>query len=124
MRKDARICAFKLIFESFFAVTNDDILQDLKKQEDISFAKEIYEQYKAHRQEICDLLSSNITTYTLDRLNKTDKAILIEALVEILYIKTPVAVAINEAIEIAKTYSEEKSPKFIHGTLSKILSDK
>ena len=52
MRKDARECAFKLIFESFFRVESEEILDELKKEEDAKFAKEIYTAYKTHKDEI------------------------------------------------------------------------
>ena len=60
--------------------------------------------------------------YTIDRLYKVDLAIIILAVIEVKYVKeTPKEVVINEAVELAKKFSTEKSPKFINGVLADIL---
>lgn len=58
--------------------------------------------------------------WTIDRLNKVDKAILSLAIYELFYTNTPSVVAINEAIELSKKYSEEKVVKLINGVLDNI----
>lgn len=56
--------------------------------------------------------------WSLDRISPVDKSILRLAMYEIMYEKdTPRAVVINEAIELAKRYSDEDSSKFINGIL-------
>ena len=62
--------------------------------------------------------------YDIKRIYKVDLAILIDAVFEINYLKEPIPVIINEAVELAKKYSNEKSPSFINGVLSKIVNNK
>ena len=59
--------------------------------------------------------------WNIDRISKVDKAILSLAIYELLYTETPDVVAINEAIELSKKYSDEKVTKLINGTLDTIM---
>ena len=59
--------------------------------------------------------------FSLDRIFKVDKAILLVALYEIFFIPTiDYKVSVSEAINLAKKYSTEKSAKFINGILAKV----
>ena len=64
-----------------------------------------------------------MNNWTIDRLNKVDKAILSLAIYELMYTDTPSVVAINEAIELSKKYSEEAVTKMINGVLDKIYHE-
>ena len=74
-------------------------------------------------------LDDKITQYlksgwTLDRLTLVEKNILRLGLYELLeYDDTPQLVAVNEAIELAKKFSDEKSSKFINGILSQFVTE-
>lgn len=72
----------------------------------------------------CESIDGTINKYledwNLDRLGKTDKAILRIGTFEMLHYNTPNIVAINEAIELAKKYSDDKVVKLINATLDKI----
>lgn len=59
--------------------------------------------------------------WNVDRIGKVDKAILSLAIYELLYTDTPNVVAINEAIELSKKYSDEKVVKLINGTLDSVM---
>lgn len=59
-----------------------------------------------HTDEIEDILNKSMTGWTLKRLNLVDKAILKFAVYEMIYKNTPYQVAINEALEITKIYSD------------------
>ena len=61
--------------------------------------------------------------WTMDRLSKVDQAILLLGIYELLYTDTPSVVAINEAIELSKKYSDEAVTKMINGVLDKIYHD-
>ena len=73
---------------------------------------------------IISIIDSTISKYLenwdLNRLGKTDKAILRLATYEMLYYDTPNIVVINEAIELAKKYSDDKVVKVINAVLDKI----
>lgn len=72
----------------------------------------------------CESIDGTINKYledwNLDRLGKIDKAILRIGTFEMLHYNTPNIVAINEAIELAKKYSDDKVVKLINATLDKI----
>ena len=62
--------------------------------------------------------------WTLERLTLVEKSILRLGLYELLeYDETPQLVAINEAIELAKKFSDEKSSKFVNGILSQFVTE-
>ena len=78
-----------------------------------------------HREEINKLISEAAPKYTIDKISKVDVAILEVAIYELLFEKKePVKVIINEAIEIAKEMSGEKSPGFVNAVLGKIIEIK
>lgn len=83
---------------------------------------------------VCELattLNAEIARYlqsgwSIERIARIDLAILQLAFYEILYISNeeiPVLVSVNEAIELAKTFSDDKSKTFIHGLLAKLVAD-
>ena len=62
--------------------------------------------------------------WRIDRLGLTDQAILRMGIYELVYTDTPDLVCINEAIELAKQYSDEKVSKMINGVLDKIYNSR
>jgi len=64
-----------------------------------------------------------MNNWTIDRLNKVDQAIISLGIYELMYTDTPSIVAINEAIELSKKYSEEAVTKMINGVLDKIYHE-
>lgn len=75
--------------------------------------------------EIDELIKDKLVNWTIDRIPKIDLAILRNALYEILYRRDiPVRVAINEAVEIAKKYSNSDSGTFVNGILGRIVRER
>ncbi len=71
--------------------------------------------------EIDKMISDNLESYNIKRIGKVELTILRIALYEMYYDKSMnVAIAINEAIELAKVYGDDKSPKFVNGVLAAI----
>lgn len=69
-----------------------------------------------------DLIKQNLQKWTLDRISKINLAILRLGVYEMKFVEdVPDKVAINEALELARKYSDEKSVSFINGVLDKIL---
>ena len=66
------------------------------------------------------IISKYLDGWDLDRLGKTDRAILRLGAYEILYYDTPKIVAINEAVELSKKYSDDKVVKLVNAVLDKI----
>ena len=114
-RTDERELAFKAIYAKFYEVEEDD------ETELSEYAEKILHEYINHTDELRELISTRLKGYTIDRLYKIDLAILMLAIVEINYIHTPKQVVINEAVELAKKFSTEKSPKFINGFLADLV---
>ena len=85
------------------------------------YAREIVDGVTDHREEIDELLMSYAQGWTLDRMPNVDRALLRLAAWEILFnAEVPAAVAIDEAVELAKEYSTEDSGRFVNGVLGRI----
>ena len=76
-----------------------------------------------NRKEIFDLANKYLKSWPMDRLNKVDQAIISLGIYELIYTDIPSVVAINEAIELSKKYSDEKVTKMINATLDKIYHE-
>lgn len=81
-----------------------------------NFVKEVIEK----KDELDEIVSPHLKNWTLDRLLKTDRIILRMATYELKYTDTPEKVIFNEAVEIAKVYSDDDHYKFINGVLSSL----
>ena len=71
--------------------------------------------------EINTLANKYLKDWNIDRISKVDKAILSLGIYELIYTDTPDIVAINEAIELSKQYSDTKIVKMINGVLDNIM---
>ena len=121
-RKEARELAFKTIYSKFFNTEAEIEDENKSNIEDFEFTTQILTNFAEHYQEINDLISSHLKGYTINRVYKIDLAILVLAVIELNYIKeNPKQVIINEAVELAKKFSTDKSPKFINGVLADIV---
>ena len=69
------------------------------------------------------IIKDNTEGYELDRIYKVDLAILVLAVYEIKYQDTPKNVVVNEAVELSKKYSTDKSYSFVNGVLAKVLKN-
>ena len=74
--------------------------------------------------ELDKIANKHLKDWTIDRLGKTDSAILRMSLYELLYTDTPDIVCINEALELAKEYSDEKVKNMINAVLDNVMKDK
>ena len=72
---------------------------------------------------IISLANKYLKEWKIDRLNKVDQAILELGIYELMYTDTPSVVAINEAIELSKVYSDEAVTKMINGVLDKVYHE-
>jgi N utilization substance protein B len=89
------------------------------------FAADIIHGVGAHAEELEELINATATRWRKERIARIDWIILQLALTEILYFADiPVRVSIDEAVELAKTYSTEQSYAFINGILDAIVRQK
>ncbi|OGY07845.1 MAG: transcription antitermination factor NusB [Candidatus Blackburnbacteria bacterium RIFCSPHIGHO2_01_FULL_43_15b] len=87
--------------------------------------QEVEEQVKgiwAKKEEIDNLITEHAPEWPLNKLNRTDLAILQLAVYELkIEKKEPIKVVIDEAVELAKEMGSENSPAFINGVLGSII---
>ena len=81
-------------------------------------AKRYAEGVRTHQRELDRRIASASERWPLHRMPVVDRAILRLALYELAHESTPTAVVLNEAVELAKTYSTKKSGAFVNGVLS------
>lgn len=79
------------------------------------------EAVRDHIGEIDDVIRSNLDRWSFDRVARTDLAILRTAVAEMMYVDSvPRSVSINEAVNLSKRFSDEKSYAFVNSVLSKV----
>lgn len=91
---------------------------------DNEFVKDIVYGVITYKKDIDDLANKCLNNWTIDRLGNTDQAILRMGIYELIYTDTPEVVAINEAIELAKSYSDDDVKNMINGVMDKIYHSK
>jgi transcription antitermination protein NusB len=101
----------------------DTILVDLQSHKaDFDFAKQLIYKVIQHESELDAIIKLKVTNWEFNRIAVIDKFLLRMGICELIYLtEIPPKVTINEAIEIAKTYSTEKSSKFINGVLDSVF---
>lgn len=91
---------------------------------DNEFVKDIVYGVITYKNDIDGLANKYLNKWTIDRLGNTDQAILRMGIYELLYTDTPEVVAINEAIELAKIYSDDDVKGMINGVMDKVYHSK
>jgi N utilization substance protein B len=86
--------------------------------------RELAEGVDAEREELDETIAEYAKGWTVDRIAPLDMNVMRVALYEIEEGETPVEVAINEAVEIAKEYCGADAPKFINGILGAIVRER
>lgn len=130
MRNAAREAALNIIFAQQF---NTDCLDQLKKKiykqfglekdEDLLFAADLVATVEEHRAELIQGIEEACHHYRENRINPTDKSILLIAMAEIKYFdEIPPIVSVSEATGLARKYSTETSADFVNGVLSGVIN--
>jgi N utilization substance protein B len=84
------------------------------------YALELMGTVHRRQQEIQETVESSLKDWQFHRLPRIDRDILRIAVAEVLYLDIPHKIAINEAVELAKRYSDEEGYRFINGVLRRI----
>lgn len=100
----------------------DDIFSEVLEI-DNEFVKEIVYGVLTYKNELDKLANRFLRNWTIDRLGNTDRAILRIGLYELQYTAIPKVVAINEAVELAKLYSDDSVRKMINGVLDAVYQE-
>ncbi len=123
-RRRARELALQVLFEVDVGRQGlDDALARVRPQ--LSGAEWAYLQSVCRgtweaRAELDAALAGLLRDWPLERLANTDRTLLRLAAFELLHMDTPVQVAINEAVELAKRYGTEDSGRFVNGVLGSL----
>jgi len=106
------------------AGSDQELLPMFKDDTDKAFASELFCSTIRNRERYRELINKAVNNWEIERLAMMDLIILQVALAEILEIEgIPVNVSFNEYIDIAKTYSTQKSGTFVNGTLDHIVAE-
>ena len=105
---------FEQVKEVFFTEKEEPV-----EEEEKAFILSEVEGVHENMAEIDAVISAAAKGWDLERMNKVDLAILRLAVYEMRFGETPVGVAINEAVELAKKFSSDEAPSFINGVLGK-----
>lgn len=125
-RKKSREVAMKLLYEAMINKINyEELIQNFKedleedvKDVDFSYVIRTLKGIEENKNTIDNEIEANLNNWKLSRISKINLSILRLAVYEIKFDdEVPYKVAVNEAIELAKKYSEDKSPAFINGVL-------
>ncbi|AKU32921.1 transcription antitermination factor NusB [Bacillus altitudinis] len=125
-RRTAREKALQTLFQ--IDVSNidpkDAITHALDEQESDPFFEELVFGVLEQKDKLDDMISQHLVNWKLDRIANVDRAILRLSVYEMVYQEDiPVSVSMNEAIELAKLFGDDKAPKFVNGVLSNIKND-
>ena len=122
---EAREKIMIILYQIDFYIKNDisfDMEEVIKENLEIDnkYVRDIVNGVIENVDMIDKIINKYLENWDLDRLGKTDKAILRLGTYELMYYDTPKIVVINEAVELAKKYSDDKVVKLINAVLDKI----
>lgn len=125
-RKKSREIAMELLFgmtlsKNTLEETVEHFIEEYEmklKTIDVEYIKNILEVVEKNKEIIDEKITVALVNWKLHRISKVNLTILRLAVAEMLYLEdVPEKVAINEALELTKTYSDEKSVAFVNGVL-------
>lgn len=125
-RSEIREAAMKVLYQIYILSSSgleynkEELIKEQLEVEN-EFLNDLVEGCLKYEKELTSLANKYLENWSLDRLNKVDKAIFSIGIYELVYTKTPCVVAINEAVELSKKYSDEKVTKMLNGVLDQIF---
>lgn len=127
MREYAFMLIYELEIQKKFNEESIEIFLENNNIEDKNakkYIRRIVKGVKANEQNIEETISSKLKPeWKLERISKINIALLKLSIYEMLYAGVPYKVAINEIIELAKTYGEDNSANFINGVLANVVKE-
>lgn len=120
---------FSLTFEYLFMGQKNELGLDMfeKKKltgDDIAYIGDTYNGIVAEFDGLQSAVASITRGYKLERIYKVDLAILIYAMYELSKGEIPTEICVNEAVELAKKFSTDKSDGFVNGVLAEYVKNK
>ena len=128
-RHELRYKTMTILYQAFLYESNnigyniEDIISE-QLEESNKFVSELVNGVITKRMEIDEIANKYLEDWNISRLGFTDQAILRMGIYEIMWTATPDVTCIDEAVELAKEYSDEKVFKMINGVLDKVYRSK
>lgn len=126
-RRRARECALQFLFGLEFTGNSwkadiEDFWEHFPARPGArSYAELLIRGVCEQRQSLDDHITESLEKWSPDRVGRIERTILRMALFEMLHVPdVPIKVAMNEAIEVAKRFGSEESPRFINGVLDRV----
>ncbi|MDD3048499.1 MAG: transcription antitermination factor NusB [Bacilli bacterium] len=128
-RSELREIAMTALYQIFLYESSKieyDVFNVVKELIEVEneFVNDIVNGVLNNQKDIDDIANKYLNDWDISRLGKTDQAVLRMGIYELLYTDTPEVVCINEAVELAKKYSDEAVRKMINGVLDKVYHNK
>ena len=127
-RREARETVFSLLYERNFQMGETPELQyhqalELRELPDDTYMKEIYLGVIDKMEQLDEKIVANSGGWSIARMSKITRTILRLSAYEMLFrTDIPYNISINEAVELAKKYEDEKAPAFVNGILNAIAT--
>ena len=125
-RKSARAAAVQMVFENMLGgdggeETLQGLIEFVPEDDDQEYIDSLLSGVQSHMDDLDAAIEKCLKGWTLDRIARVDRAVLRVAAYELCYDrKTPDAVVINEAVDLANQYSTDKAGSFINGVLGSL----
>ena len=128
-RHELRYKTMTILYQSFLYDSNNieyniDSIVSEQLEEESKFVSELVNGVISKIEEIDKLANKYLEDWDISRLGYTDQAIIRIGIYEIMWTDTPDVTCIDEAVELAKEYSDEKVCKMINGVLDKVYHSK
>jgi transcription antitermination protein NusB len=125
-RSELREIIVKVLYQVYIYENGNisyDIDSLIKEQleESNDFVNGVVKGIMSNNDELVSLANKYLKDWTIDRLGKVDKAIILLGIYELMYTDTPNIVCINEAVELAKKYSDDKVTKMVNAVLDSVF---
>lgn len=124
-RHEAREKALQTLFQlDGTELKIEEAIEHVMNGESDEFYRLLVEGTHARMSDIDDKLKDHLENWSLERLPKIERTILRMAVFELSYMEdAPSKVVMNEAIELSKTFGDDKSSRFVNGVLSKFTDE-
>ena len=128
-RHELRYKTMTILYQAFLYDSNNieyDVENIISEQleESNKFVSELVNGVISKREEIDEIANKYLEDWNISRLGFTDQAIIRMGIYEIMWTDTPDVTCIDEAVELAKEYSDDKVCKMINGVLDKVYHSK
>lgn len=127
-RSELRVKIMTILYQINVYETNkveynvDEVIKSVYDIEN-EFVKEIVYGVTTYKEDLKNIANKYLSGWTINRLGNTDQAIILMGIYELLYTKTPPVVVINEEVNLAKLYSDDKVKNMINAALDKVYHE-